>query len=48
MPRAWLGMTLNRQRVCPFTFTSTMQLPIALKKKKKFFFSSPFSACIKF
>ena len=37
MPRAWLGMPLNPQRVCPLAFMSTMLPPMAFKKKKFFY-----------
>ena len=33
-PRTWWVIALNRQRVCPFAFTSTMLLPMAFEKDK--------------
>ena len=43
MPITWLGMALNRHRVCPLAFTSTMLLPMASEKK-----SFPFLPVISF
>ena len=42
-PRAWLGITLNRQMVHPLAFTSTMLLPMAFEKR--FFFANYLQGC---